>query len=362
MPIAQVKRERMPWLVLALAALLPSVSLAATVTDLYSVTVPADRAAEDPRADAIQRAMIEVVTRVTGSRALAQGPEIEPLLGAAARYVESFGYSTASEALVRFIPSSVERALTDLNLPVWGVERPLTVFWIAVTDQFGDRALVSSGEIEAGIPYGDNMRRAVETFQAEIADATRARGLPYVLPLLDVRDLASVDFLDVWNFELGVLADASARFGADAIAVARVRESEIGSDVAWVVRMGFDQRSLPGASLQQGIDWLADTYAAQYASVGGARPMLVRVTGVADFRSYARTMSYLEDLSLLDRVDVESFRDGELMLRIHSRGDAGVLGRVLSLGGVLRESRSFNTPTGLTSVLDLELVRNDPFR
>lgn len=153
------------------------------------------------------------------------------------------------------------------------------------------------------------------------------------------------------------------RYAADSIVIARVRASEIGSDVEWLMSMGFDQRSLPGASIQQGIDWLADVYATQFASVGGARPMVLRVTGVADFESYARVMSYLEQLSLLDRVDIESVDGGDLMLRVQSRADAEVLARVLSLGGVLRESRSFGGSGVFPgSMLSLEVVRNDPFR
>jgi uncharacterized protein len=362
MLVALVRRTSWPWLLLAAAWAMPDPLMAATVTDLYLVTVPRSLEADNARADEQDRAMLEAITRITGSRALSLAPELEPMRSAASRYVETFGYTPDEEAEVRFIPGSIERTLTDLNLPVWGAERPLTIFWIAVTDQFGDRALLSSGEVDPGIAYGDNMRLVLEQIRTDIDDATRERGLPYVLPVLDVLDLATVDFLDVYNFELGVLAEASARYGADSIAVARVRESEIGSDVEWVMRMGFDQRSLPGASLRQGIDWLADTYAAQFAGVGGARPIMVHVTGVGDFDSYARTISYLEDLSMLDRVDIESFSDGALMLRVQSRGDAAVLARVVQLGGVLREAPTFGSQVSSGSVLNLEVVPSNRYQ
>jgi hypothetical protein len=51
---------------------------------------------------------------------------------------------------------------------------------------------------------------------------------------------------------------------------------------------------------------------------------------------YGRVVSYLERQSVLERVDVESFDNGTLQLRVVARGDARVLGRVLALGGVLR--------------------------
>ncbi len=46
-------------------------------------------------------------------------------------------------------------------------------------------------------------------------------------------------------------------------------------------------------------------------------------------------MSYLETLSVLQSVDVESLERGVLTLRVAARGDAQVLERVLALGGVL---------------------------
>ena len=43
---------------------------------------------------------------------------------------------------------------------------------------------------------------------------------------------------------------------------------------------------------------------------------------------------------MLESVDVESFDNGTLRLRVAARGDARVLERVLALGGVLRPSRA----------------------
>jgi len=68
-------------------------------------------------------------------------------------------------------------------------------------------------------------------------------------------------------------------------------------------------------------------------------------------------MSYLEQQSVLQRVDVESFGDGTLSLRVAARGDARVLGRVLGLGGVLRPASS-----GVDGSLVFELVGNGPLQ
>jgi hypothetical protein len=62
----------------------------------------------------------------------------------------------------------------------------------------------------------------------------------------------------------------------------------------------------------------------------------MRVVGVASSADYGRVLSYLEQQSVLQSVDVESFENGVLDLRVASRGDARVLERTLALGGVLR--------------------------
>jgi hypothetical protein len=59
-------------------------------------------------------------------------------------------------------------------------------------------------------------------------------------------------------------------------------------------------------------------------------------------------MSYLERQSVLETVDVESYGDGTLRLRVAARGDARVLERVLALGGVLRPAGGVGSVGSLT--------------
>jgi hypothetical protein len=70
--------------------------------------------------------------------------------------------------------------------------------------------------------------------------------------------------------------------------------------------------------------------------VGGATASRLRVLDVTTPADYGRVMSYLETVSSLQSVDVESLERGTLTVRVAARGDARVLERVLALGGVLR--------------------------
>jgi len=121
-----------------------------------------------------------------------------------------------------------------------------------------------------------------------------------------------------------------------------------------------DRVKVWNAGIPDGINWLADAYAQQFASAGGLRNLSLRVAGVTDFDSYARVLSYLESVTMLSEVHVESYRGGELLLRVVSRGDAPVLARTFNLARVLRERNTVpgngSAPFGLGATLDLVVV------
>ena len=84
----------------------------------------------------------------------------------------------------------------------------------------------------------------------------------------------------------------------------------------------------------------------------GASVALLTILDVQTAADYGRVMSYLERQSVLESVDVESYGDGTLRLRVAARGDARVLERVLALGGVLQPA----TAVGSAGALTFEVV------
>ena len=100
---------------------------AATLANMYSVTVEPDPAAADQREAATQAAMARLLIRVTGNRNAPLDPALQPLLTDSGKYLSSYGDDRQGRALVGFSRGGVERALTQLGKPVWGAERPLTL-------------------------------------------------------------------------------------------------------------------------------------------------------------------------------------------------------------------------------------------
>lgn len=339
--------------VLALAAAWPQPSSAARFDNLYTVTVTPDPAAADQNKAALQAAMARVLVRVTGSRGAPLEPALQPLIEAAGEFRSSSGQVRPGEFQVGFSSSRVEQSLTQLGMPVWGPERPLTLLWVAVEDGVGGRALLgaSGAADQFGAAAPATMTELIDGVRKEITAAADERGLPIAWPLLDLQDLSAVSLVDVTGgFEERIVA-ASARYGADAVLIGYLRPGLFGNEVTWLFVHGLERQRLTMAAARDGLDLAADRYAADLSTIGGASVTSLTVHDVLTPDDYGRVVSYLERQSVLERVDVESYDEGTLRLRVAARGDARVLERVLALGGVLRPAA-----VGSLGSLEFEVV------
>jgi hypothetical protein len=332
-PAARLRASRRVLLLLASLSL-GSAAQAATFPNLYSIAVKQDPAAADQRAAASEAAFAGVLVRVTGNRYAGLDPQLQPLIHDASRYTTQYGTDRQGRSLVGFNATRVDQVLTGLNVPVWGSERPLTLLWIAVDDGAGGRALLGSGDAPAdAAPATVDLLMALRTELAAVADE---RGLPIVLPLPDAEDLTAVTFTDVWGGSGDRVLAGSVRYHADAVLIGRAHPGLLGNEVEWLLLKDGARRMLEGTAVRDGLDAFADQYASELGVVGGATTSRLRVLDIATPADYGRVMSYLEKVSALQSVDVESLDRGTLTVRVAARGDARVLERVLALGGVLR--------------------------
>ncbi len=311
---------------------------AATVEDLYSVTVTRSQelaAGQAPRTqeDEIRFALGQLLPRVTGRLDAALEPALADMLQNARSYIVQSGLLDRETLLVMFDARAIEAALVARNQPIWGPERPLTLLWLAIDTGQGERGILSAGEALTDISPEFLELRA--NFREELTTVAEERGLPLSLPLMDLEDMAALTFIDIWGGFTDQLRQASSRYGADAVLSGRARVSAFGVNVQWTLLKDGGQFALGGTSMRDGLNRLADFYAAEFSTFGGVRATLITVLGVETLDDYGRIMRYLESLSLLESVGVEEFVDGALSVRVDARGGTAVLERVLGLSTLL---------------------------
>jgi hypothetical protein len=339
------RNAEVPILLLAAALLIvPLSGQAARFDNLYTVVVTADLTAEDPLEVGTQAAMAELLVRLTGRRGVQSDPAVFPMLESASRFVEQWGYQTADEMVLTFDAPAVESELRRLNLPLWGSERPLTLLWVVFDSGNGRRQLLGPAPAEDAEDAEDaGAMDGLAFLRESIEDTAAERGLPTLLPLLDEEDQAALAAADVWAGFNDRIEAASRRYGADAILIGRIRSAGGANAARWSLLTGDDFRERRG-TVRDGIDWLADTYAQQFAVSGGTQRRKILVSEVTNFDDYGRVIAFMEKQSLFDSVSVDEVMDDALLLSVRMRGDARVLQRAMRLGNVLRPMPPPRTP------------------
>ena len=316
----------------ALLAVASDLAPAATFPDLYTVTVELPSNTPNRQTQSDRLGMAQLLTRITGRRDAASAPELAPLIERASTYVTSRSRIDRESDTVGFNSAAIMGELERANWPVWGAERPLTLLWIAVDFGDGQRALMGATATTDG---SAELAELMTQLREELDVVASERGLPITYPLLDLEDRAAIGFAEVWGGFEGLISAASERYSADGVLVGRVAVTNFGPEVRWSFLADGRSSAVLGSDARGGVDWLADQYAAEYSTIGGARITHIAVLDVTGLDEYGRVMSYLESLSLLQSVDVEGFDGTTLRLRVAARGDDRVVERVLTLGGVL---------------------------
>lgn len=311
---------------------------AATVENLYSVTVirnlePAPGQVPRTPEDEIRFAMGQLLSRVTGRLDAALEPALADLLQNAGAYVEQSGLLDRETLLVTFDQRAIEAALVARDQPIWGPERPLTLLWLAIDAGQGERGILSAGE--ALTDMSPEFAELQANLREELTTVAEERGLPLSLPLMDLQDMSELSFIDIWGGFTQQVNQASERYGADAVLNGRARVTSFGVNVQWTLLKDGGQFTLAGTFVRDGLDRLADLYAAEFGTLGGVRSTLITVLGVETLDDYGRVIRYLESLSMLESVGLEEFVDSVLSIRVQSRGGSVVLERVLGLSTTL---------------------------
>lgn len=333
-----------------LALLYLPLAEAAQIEGLYQAKVPVKSQSRDERLEVYPAALAQVVVKLSGDRGVPERPELSGLMRNAVALVQQFQYQelpSANQALLeegykrllvaRFDGRAITQALIEANVPLWGGTRPEVLLWLAIEDR-ETRYLLGA--------------RASAELESHLDEQAARRGLPLLLPLLDLDDRRRLAFADVWgDFHHNVML-ASARYGADVVLVGRlVRTAEGTWQTRWslhyVVASNTPSDYWQGEANSQrealaiGIDGAADHIARRYAqlySADSADSVALRVTNVSDMAGYARAMNYLESLDIVTAVEVVRIRADEVLFRLAIRGDARGLEQSIRLGATLAQN------------------------
>jgi hypothetical protein len=305
--------------VLVCGLCLTGVSFSLTRAEMYQATVPVADRSEAAQSAAFQAAMRTVLVRVTGRRSVDDDSGLAPLLANARRYVQQYRAAGDGMLWVALDGPAIERWLTQNGQPLWGQERPTTLVLLAVQGTQTGSVITTEDTSE--------LKTAVDA-------AAAARGLPLVWPSAAELQKYHVDFSAVYQGSPSALTDMGRRLGTDGVLIGRANGSGANATVRWL--HVFQDRSSESTGPVEGVNRAADTYAGLFAASGSLVPVSIEVVGVSDLRDYASLEAYLESLTFISHVSVESLGGGTVRFRLATRGGIEPLQRALTLNGRLQ--------------------------
>jgi hypothetical protein len=328
------------WLIATL--MLAPLAQAETVNNLYEAESPVAGQGSEARAIGIRDAFAQVLVKVSGDRGLLSNADIDKLLARAPGIVQQYRYRMLEEdgatrqadkadrlLWVRFDERAVNRLLRQSGVPVWGVTRPSILIWLG-EEQGAARSQVS-------------LERQTR-LKALLKRVAYARGVPVVLPLMDVEDRTALPVSDLWGGFESDIRRASQRYLPDVILVGRLRN--LGSEWQgewslylpdrinrWQTR-AVSRHALAAEGLQQAADALALRYAPQQVTEGSTT-LRIRIHGLTRLANYVLVRDYLQSLAMIEQLDLLAADPETVSFLARIQGGREVLERGIQLGAVL---------------------------
>ena len=302
--------------------------------ELYTIEVPVDPADPDMRQNAYTAALERALIRVTGADSEQHRASLRSAFPDAGRYVLRFQPGPDDTLVVTFDGEAIERRLRETRHAIWSADRPTTLVWLAVDWGDGEREILGTEDTveSADAPRSTDRNRVLRERVETIAEW---RGIPVVFPLMDMQDLESVSFSDIWGGFDEPLVEASLRYGVNSVLIGRVK-ADGSQPNRWTYFSG-EQRMAWDGEPEVVVSMLADELAAQFAISGDAEleSFVVRIDGVDSVSAFGQVEQMLAGLGVLENFALNRATGPVLEYRVSVYGGIDRLSKALELSGVI---------------------------
>jgi hypothetical protein len=274
-------------------------------------------------------ALKQVLVKVSGNAEIAELEESKLLLQKSETLLSQYGYQTLHNTryfTAVFDKQQVNRALIDMQQPVWGETRPATLIWL-VNDNGDVRQLVSDNMIS---------REGGGKIATAFLEQQHNRGITLQFPLMDLEDNLALSISDVSGRFYQPIMQASMRYGVEHFVIADLKQ--LGEE-RWSLSWQLVQSSSAGkqsrvlvsekergkrlALVTSMVNKIADYYASQYAILenqGEKFSQTIYVQGVSSLVQLTQLNSVLDNLFSVASFEISSVQGSQLAIDIKING------------------------------------------
>jgi hypothetical protein len=211
--------------------IIPARVCAVEVKNLYNAKVIVNSQTNSEREHALQQAMEAVVLKVGGQQELLSNSVIRSGLKNYNKYVANFRYQRdedKTELLVTFDEGKINQLFEMANAPIWGSLRPQILLWL-VEENGLHRTIISNATHASfsGGFSGKALSQVKYNFPESVEQFSTLRGLPILMPLIDLTDMNTISTFDVWGRFAEQVQIASQRYNPESIVVIRLSNSSL---------------------------------------------------------------------------------------------------------------------------------------
>ena len=310
---------------------------AVEVTDLYQDILKVDDKSRDTRLAASRKALLNVLVKVSGDESADQNKLAQQRTKNISDYMLKFEYDEKANGqlnlVVKFEARKINELIKELNLPLWGVQRPLVAIWLGIEDNWR-RELVT--------------QESYPQLEQLIYDKAGRRGLPVVVPLLDLQDRRLVGIPEVWGNFSEPVEEASRRYSAERSITARMYQEP--DSETWILDWRFtnddlfDSNRLEGDK-QQIVGQMIDSLALGLANECAIDPnayyeqaaATLTLKGTQSFVDIELAKRRLQSLSVVTQATIMRKTPEFVEFKLNHTGSVGDLKKGLGLDSAFRD-------------------------
>ena len=287
------------------------------------------------------------VSRISGETELEEFPGLVIALRATDRYVRQYRFRTnpggtgiaATVLIAEFDSDAVLDLLRERNLPIWPMDRPRILVWYEYVTQHGTVLMTASD------PEAHDWQRSA-----------RNRGLPLLVPLLDLTDRKFAGTGAVLGGFRRDLTQASSRYRPELIVFARSEPLpferqrvtlELAEGQLVQEKLVFDVSSQENIA-REVVDRIADRLSDQFAITRDKTHVLrIDISGVESLEDYLAVMEHVAQFELIDRVEVSTVDAKSIELIIYTPMTERQLSTLLTQNGPLQSREQMREDSSL---------------
>ncbi len=297
-------------------------ALSVEVTDLYVAKIPVASQVNAERDKALKKAMAAVLVKVGGQESVLTEPLLKKALANSRSYMSQYRYvrnNDENQLLASFDEAKINQLFIEANLPLWGSLRPQVLLWLVEEDGLSRDILSAS---------------ANSPLPPLVADFSDSRGLPILLPLMDLTDVSQINIADFWGRFKTPIEQASQRYIAEMAVVVRISNDSLITEpqamdncqplcgqksyvIDWTLfsdsqsisskSLDFSYQGVNKSSLlEQGLADITQVIYQRYAlATNSEQEYTIDIANVDDMATYVTIVEFLQELSSVSSIQLK---------------------------------------------------------